>query len=141
MKDVGFEEIKNKEKNFRLQGSMYLLGNDLLVVITGMQDHIGSITLAQQYSATINPNIRTKNAEDGTGKRISASISTLTQYHHRDDQLLTEFARNLSQKLKRVVAVIGGIHIDNISTDDIRILSEMMKELQLKIIYKVTAVQ
>ena len=136
MKDLGIEEISNNEGMFHLQSSLTLLGNDLLVIVSGLGDHIGSITLAQPYTAPLNPNMTAKHIVKEGKERVSSSISTLTQFHHRDDQLLSEFARNLSQQLNRVVTVVGGIHVNNISKDDIKEISSMLATLEEKIIKK-----
>ena len=136
MHELGFVEAARERYNFQLKATIITLGNDVLIIISGMQDHIGSITLAQPYTAPLNPNILAGNVVVTENRRISASISTLTQYHHRDDQILAEFARKLSQGLNKVVTVIGGMHIDNISKEEIEILDDMLRELQEKIIQK-----
>ncbi len=43
----------------------------------------------------------------------------------------------MSQKLNRVVAVIGGIHVPEISKKDIEVLSELLNKLGEKILKKV----
>ena len=141
MNNLGFEEIFDESNAFHLGATMYMLGNDLLIILSGIEDHIGSITLAQPYKAPLNPNIKPVNTTPDTKERISASISTLTQYHHRDDQLLSEFARSLAQKLNMVVVVTGGIHIDNITKREIKILSDLFSNIEEKIIKKVKAFQ
>lgn len=135
MKELGFEEVT--EHSFTLRATLYLLRNDVLVIISGIEDHLGSLSLAQPYQAPLNPHIKPANEDHSSHERISSSVSTLTQYHHRDDQLLSEFSRSLSQKLNRVVAVVGGIHVPNISKKDIELLSKMMKELEDKILLKI----
>lgn len=134
---LGSEEEFDESKKIHLCASLFMLGKDLLIVISGIQDHIGAITLAQPYIAHLNPNIKAKNVIIGEEKRVSSSISTLTQFHHRDDQLLSEFARTLSQQMNLVIAVVGGIHIDNITPDDIGTLSKMLGSIQEKIISKI----
>lgn len=141
MNNLGFEEILDESNTFHLVATMYMLGNDLLIILSGIEDHIGSITLAQPYHAPVNPNIKPNHTTPDTKERISASISTLTQYHHRDDQLLSEFGRSLSQKLNMVVAVMGGIHVDNITKREIKILFSLIAKLQEKIIENVLTFQ
>ena len=141
MKNIGNEEVTNEKSDLNLQTSLFMLRNDILIIISGINEHIGSVTLAQPYEAPINPNIKAKHELRKDKKRISASISTLTQFHHRDDQLLAEFARHLSQQLNRVVAVVGGIHVDNISKNDIEIITTMFGELEGKIIKRITGFQ
>ncbi len=136
MLDLGFDDVTNKENSFRLKASLFMLGTDVLIIISGMNDHIGSITLAQPYIAPLNPNIPAKHVSENKFERISSSISTLTQYHHRDDQILAEFSRKICQQLNRVVTVIGGIHVDNISKEEIVIITQMLSSLQEKIIQR-----
>ena len=136
MDELGSVEDSNQQHNFQLKATIIQLGNDILIIISGMHDHIGSITLAQPYTADLYPNILAGYFAKSKFDRISASISTLTQYHHRDDQLLAEFARKLAQNLTKIVSVIGGIHIDNISKEEIEIVAKMLTEMQEEIIQK-----
>ena len=137
MQDLGFEEVLEHERNFLIKAKLYFLGKDLLVVISGPGEHIGSMTLAQPYIAPINPNIKPEHTIKNSSERISSSINTLTQYKHRDDQILSEFARSLSKDLNLVVAVVGGLHLDNITKSDIEIISKMTVELKERIKVKV----
>ena len=137
MIDLGHEDVYENERNFHLQAKLFMLQNDLLIIISGIEDHIGTISLAQPYKAPVNPNIIPKHELEKSHERISASLSSLTQFHHRDDQLLSEFARLMSQRLNKVVAVVGGIHVPEITKKDIVILSELLKKLGEKIIEKI----
>lgn len=137
MIELGSEEVIDEQNRLHLKSSLFILGTDLLIIISGINDHIGSVTLAQPYIANVNPNIQAQKVLINENKRISASLSTITQFHHRDDQILAEFARSLSQRLNIVVTVIGGIHIDNISKNEIEQLSLMLMTLKEKIIKKI----
>ena len=83
-------------------------GEDLCVTCTGgTRPHIGAVSLAVYEP-----------------ERGSATVSTLTAYTHRDDVVAAGTAKRLSRALRCTVTVAAGIHIDDPSEQELRLLQE-----------------
>ncbi len=76
MIDLGPLEEQDTEKKFTIKANLFLLRGDLLIIISGVDDHIGTISLAQPYKAPVNPNISPKHELEQSHERISSSLST-----------------------------------------------------------------
>lgn len=81
-----------------------MMGEDLLVVLSGEGQHIGGCSLAESY--------RSKGAE-------AANVSSISRHGHQDIEMTRMIAQKVSKRLGRVVVVVGGIHIDNASKTEI----------------------
>ena len=75
------------------------LGNDLLVIITGGDAHIGGVSLIE-----------------------NDILSTISKQNHKDTVISKIVASIIFNDLKKDVLVICGIHIDDITKDEIDIL-------------------
>jgi gallate decarboxylase subunit D len=83
------------------------LGDDLVVLISNNNAHIGAISLAEW---------------DNLHQR--ASVSVLTRLGHKDDTVAQSAAYRICRTLQRPVCVIAGIHIDDITGDEIKRFTE-----------------
>lgn len=82
----------------RLRLRAYGMGRDIVVLVDGGDaPHIGATALATP-----------------TGDAQSQSLP-----HHREDELALHLSSTLAQKLGRTVAVLCGIHVANISPQEI----------------------
>ncbi|MFQ5979776.1 MAG: hypothetical protein ACE5OZ_16725 [Candidatus Heimdallarchaeota archaeon] len=81
-----------------------LIGEDLLVVLSGEGRHIGGCSLAEPYTSQ---------------DRKNANISSISCKGHQDIEITRLIAQKVSKQLERVVAVVGGIHVDNASKKEI----------------------
>lgn len=79
------------------------VGQELLVVISNENAHIGAVALAEY---------------DGRAERVSTSV--VTRLGHKDDAVATQAAHRLAKGTKRTVCVVAGIHIDHATAEDIR---------------------
>lgn len=99
------------------------VGEDLCVVISGGDTpHIGCVTLS----------VPRPSLADETGR--SATTSVLNLVGHKDDEAARYVSHLLSSKLNKNVVVTGGIHVDNITDKEIRIVLELLKELTATVI-------
>lgn len=104
----GMFQIESGKGRYQVQLVAFLCGKDLSVTITGGETpHIGAVCLAQFER-----------------ERVSATVSTICVYGHRDDQLAMMCAKNISSKLKCTVTVSVGIHIDNAASGEIKLLTQ-----------------
>jgi len=78
------------------------LGSDLVVRIYNQNAHIGAVAVG-----------------DYDGEHQRASVSLITRLGHKDDALAREAAYLLSKSIRRPVCVIAGVHLDNITTEEI----------------------
>ncbi len=99
MKSVSLSEGTNRT---RVHLVTRPVGNDLVVFISNDQAHVGAVAVAE-YSAAEN----------------RASVSVLTRLGHKDDIIAYTAAHMLCRRLKIPVCAIAGIHIDEITKEEI----------------------
>ena len=79
-------------------------GEDLCVIITGGDTpHIGCVTLSTPRKSIADQNM------------MSSTTSILNRLGHKDDEVAKYVSEKISAQLNRVVSVICGIHIDDIT--------------------------
>ena len=122
MKNI--ETIVSDSKNeFTLQGTVIILDNDdVVVVVSGGRDHIGAIGLAVPRHSLLDLNT------------ISATASILTIPGHKDEEPAKYVSEKVAAATERNIAVIAGIHYDNLAFTGLEILRELWVSLTEKII-------
>ena len=94
------------EGRYRVECQAILCGEDVNAVFTGGERaHIGAVSLAVYEPV-----------------RDSATVSTMTVYTHRDDQLASQAAKKLAVALKCTASASVGIHVDDATESDIELL-------------------
>jgi gallate decarboxylase subunit D len=78
------------------------IGNDLVVYLFNEHGHLGAVAMAE-YSHEEN----------------RASTSVITRPGHKDDAVAYSAARKLCKLLKKPVCAIAGIHLDDITEEEI----------------------
>jgi gallate decarboxylase subunit D len=78
------------------------MGNDLIVCINNKNGHVGAVALADY---------------DHQQKRASTSV--ITRFGHKDDSIAYMVAYKICSYLKKPVCAIAGIHLDDITRDEI----------------------
>lgn len=108
MEQLSFEA---GEGVYRVEATVTLCGSDLSVCICGGDTpHIGAVALAS-------PRMSLADKE-----KTSASASVICVTGHKEDELAREAALELSTLFKCQAVVAAGIHIDNATGDDIKVL-------------------
>lgn len=82
------------------------VGNDILLVITGGEAHIGAVSTAYPTEG-------------------SSEVHTTAIPGHKEELLTADFALRASRWLNRTVTVVMGIHYDNLSRSEIEWVSEL----------------
>jgi hypothetical protein len=120
----------------KLQATIQRIGPDYLILLEGPNTHLGAVSLAQPYQRqpAYGPVTGTKSMDMDLESDYSACVSTLSQYGHRDAELVTKLARELAKELKKVVVVIGGIHIEKISKEQLEEIMTKILELKKEIL-------
>ena len=105
------------EGRYRIEATAVLCGEDLMVSFTGGEKaHIGAVSLAVYEPV-----------------RQSATVSTLTVYTHRDDQLSSRAAKALSVMFCCTAGVSVGIHVEEATEKEIEKLCGHFEECLQKI--------
>ncbi|OGN98230.1 MAG: hypothetical protein A2Z77_03440 [Chloroflexi bacterium RBG_13_51_36] len=98
---VEYELTKGKGR-VRIHATVNSMGSDLVVRIYNRNAHIGAVAIG-----------------DYDCEQERASVSVITRLGHKDDALAGEAAYLLSKSIKRAVCVIAGVHLDNITSEEI----------------------
>jgi hypothetical protein len=95
-------ELTKGEGRARVSVTVNSMGSDLVVRIYNQDAHIGAVAVG-----------------DYDYEHQRASVSVITRLGHKDDALAGEAAYLLSKSLRRPVCVIAGVHLDNITAEEI----------------------
>jgi hypothetical protein len=107
-------EYKIEQGKGRIQVNLHAIdmGEDLLVRIFNEGVHIGAIAIGEY---------------DSRHKRTSVSV--LTRLGHKDDAIARKSAYAISKQLKKTVCVVAGVHLENISQEEIDQILKNASEL------------
>ena len=78
------------------------IGNDLIVCLFNGQGHLGAVAVADFCHA-----------------ENRASTSVITRLGHKEDTVACNAAHTLCRKFKKPVCAIAGIHVDDITEEEI----------------------
>lgn len=78
------------------------MGSDLVVSIYNENAHVGAVAVGEY---------------DHEQER--ASVSVITRLGHKDDAIAQKAAHLISKSIKKPVCVIAGVHLDNITQEEI----------------------
>jgi len=95
-------ELTKGEGRARVNITVTSMGSDLVVRIYNQNAHIGAVAIG-----------------DYDYEHERASVSVSTRLGHKDDALAGEAAYLLSKSIRRPVCVIAGVHLDNITKEEI----------------------
>lgn len=109
--------VLKSEGRITIQFTTIDMGRDLCIVICGGdRPHLGAAALAQSRSSLANL------AEMG------ASISVLTLLGHKEDKLASWVAEVISRSIGVNVAVLCGIHLDDIHEAEFETIRRVVNE-------------
>jgi gallate decarboxylase subunit D len=96
-----------------VEASALRCGNDLVVAVQGgTRHHIGATAMAVPRPSLADPSM------------VSSSASVLCVVGHKEDELARGVALRLSAALACTVTVVAGLHVDDATGSDIRLLQE-----------------
>lgn len=106
-------EIDVQKDGIYIKANLSYIGDDLLIVISGGdKPHIGSTLL-------VNKN----------------ELKSISFNSHKDYIALEKIAKILKKNTQKNIALIGGIHIENITKKQITQVLELSEELAQKILF------
>lgn len=94
-----------------------ILGNDILVVLSGGVAHIGAIAMAQPRPSIADP------------RKAGATSSVYTYVGHKEDIIAKAMSEKLAKVFNRKVVVVAGIHWDNLKDEEIEVIVKMCHEI------------
>jgi len=81
------------------------LGDNLVVLIYNENAHIGAVAVGEWDE-----------------KEQRASVSVHTRLGHKDDAIAQKAAYTISKSIKKPVCVIAGVHVENITPQEIEVI-------------------
>jgi hypothetical protein len=96
-------EIKKDVGRIQLLLKGESAGTDMFFVLSGGREHIGAVAMG---------------IYDRESRRASASV--ISSPGHREDEIALRAARKISAVTQSTIVFMVGIHVDNITVDEIR---------------------
>jgi hypothetical protein len=127
MKMNTFQSSQQKGR-FELRARVSILGNDILVVLSGGSAHIGAVAMAQARPSIADP------------QKAGATSSVYTYVGHKEDIIAKAMSETLAKVLNRKVVVVAGIHWDNLRDEEIEIIVNMCHEITEDVMNKVLSI-
>jgi len=101
-------EVTRNAGRISISLSAVRMGTDLCVALFGGdKPHIGAVALSQSRPSL------------DDAEKTSASTSVIPLLGHKEDQLARDVAKRLACKMKANVSVACGVHLDDITADEI----------------------
>ncbi|MEG2291538.1 MAG: hypothetical protein RSC24_16315 [Clostridium sp.] len=120
-------KLRKKFKTYSINCSAIKMGTNWNISIYGGDiPHIGAVAIG----------IPRLSLEDKN--KISSSVSLITVTGHKEDIIVQNAAKIISSKINNTVVVCCGIHIENITFEEIQDLNTVLDELIYELIYKIT---
>lgn len=98
----------------------YYLGNDLIVCIYNENAHLGAVATGE-YDF----------------KEGRASSSVITRLGHRDDEIAKKEAHFIAKYTKKPVCVISGVHLNDITKEEIDDILNQAHDLVLELLTEI----
>ena len=98
------------------------VGDDQMVLLYNENAHIGAVSVGEY---------------DFTNQR--ASVSVLTRLGHKDDSIAQKAAYAISKLTRKTACVVAGIHLDNITKDEIAQITDNATYLVEQLIRSISA--
>lgn len=107
-----------KKGRIEIKAKAILVGDDLCIIISGGdRPHIGCVTLS----------IPRPGISDSSKNSATTSVMNITG--HKDDEAARYVSQTLASALNKNVVVTCGIHLDNITNEEIDETLVLIKEL------------
>jgi hypothetical protein len=110
---------------YKVVAELKIIGDDLLISVWGgTKPHIGSISVS----------VPRPGLKDGT--RMSSTSSVINLIGHKDEVIARKFSEQLAAKFNRNAIATAGVHIDDITENQINIIMQNITALCLDVINK-----
>ena len=110
---------------FKVIAEVKIIGDDLMISVWGgTKPHIGSISVS----------VPRPGLQDNT--TMSATSSIINLIGHKDEVVARKFSEQLAAKFNRNAIATAGVHIDDITENQINIIMQNITTLCLDVINK-----
>jgi hypothetical protein len=104
------------EGRTRIRAIVRASGEDLVVTVDGGVPHVGAVTLSEP------------------GRRGQPRCGTLAALNHRESEITLVMGREIAAGTGRRTAVVAGIHLDEITREEITAVRANVRELIRRIL-------
>lgn len=119
----GLTKLSRQEGRVRVDINAITMGKDICVVINGGEvPHLGAVAISQTRPSLDNPH------------ELSASTSVFTLVGHKEDEVARKAAHTLTKKTGKNIVVCCGIHLANITAEEIKITNKLVESMTLELI-------
>jgi hypothetical protein len=113
------------EDIYKVVAEVKIIGDDLMISVWGgTKPHIGSISVS----------VPRPGLKDGT--IMSSTSSVINLIGHKDEVIARKFSEQLAAKFNRNAIATAGVHIDDITENQINIIMQNITALCLDVINK-----
>ena len=116
------KKFSRQEGRFKVEAKCQKLGADFLVWFYGGAAHIGAVAIAQPRASLKNP------------AQLSATASVFCYPGHKEDEVVKYVAEKLSAALNAKVVVSAGMHWEELTSEGIATIMNLVTVLTLEII-------
>ena len=110
---------------YKVVAEVKIIGDDLIISVWGgTKPHIGSISVS----------VPRPGLKDSTS--MSSTSSVINLIGHKDEVVARKFSEQLATKFNRNAIATAGIHIDDITENQINIIMQNITDLCLDVINK-----
>ena len=110
---------------FKVIAEVKFIGDDLMISVWGgTKPHIGSISVSVPR-----PGLK-------DGRSMSSTSSVINLIGHKDEVVARKFSEQLAAKFNRNAIATAGVHIDDITENQINIIMQNITALCLDVINK-----
>ena len=110
---------------YKVVAEVKIIGDDLMISVWGgTKPHIGSISVS----------VPRPGLKDGTS--MSSTPSVINLIGHKDEVVARKFSEQLAAKFNRNAIATAGVHIDDITENQINIIMQNITALCLDVINK-----
>lgn len=119
----GVAKLSAQAGRLKIDISLIPMGKDLCVVISGGEvPHLGAVAISQSRASLDDP------------KKLSASTSVFALVGHKEDELARMVAHTITKNLGKNAVVCCGIHLDQITMQEIEETKKLVEKVTERII-------
>jgi len=113
--------FSEKDAPFEVTAYVERVGEDLLVLVSGGEAHIGAVGIAHARPSLRDPG------------ETSSTSSVFTLPGHKEDAVAKQMAEGLSKKLRCSVVVVAGMHWERLAEKDLDTILMLCQKVEERV--------